>query len=143
MKIYTTPCAQVSRTGCKFLKWLLPDKKVYKPQTAAPAFSAAGKALRNGEFEQGVSETPLSLYEQNCFARQTRQHIQNILDRTGVFSEIPAPALPNIQAASVNGILEEVSRNIAKMDQYLYSAKNCMEEILRVNSGRQESVSLN
>ncbi|MDD5596763.1 MAG: hypothetical protein PHV82_02395 [Victivallaceae bacterium] len=137
MKIYTTPCVKVSRSRFKFLKWLFPDKKIYKRQNNDNRLSAAGKALRNGEFEPEVSETPLSLYEQSCFARRTRQHIRNILEQPSIPGEVPGPA------ASVTGILEEVSRNIAKMDQNLYSAKSCMEEILRAGSARHDSVSLN
>jgi hypothetical protein len=113
---------KISRGRFKFIRLLLPGKKIYK---------------------RGVSETPMSLYEQSDFARRTRQHIQNTLDRTSAGCEISVPSPLNAPAASINGILEEVSRNISKIDQNLYSAKTCMEEILRTNSGSRESVSLN
>ena len=79
--------------------------------------------------------------KQISIARQSRLKVQNILARR-YFKANSTPEVPN-SAISISNMLEEITRNISKMDQNLYSAKANMEEIIRMNISNDESVSLN
>ena len=62
--------------------------------------------------------------------------IQQSFHENSSFKLKPGTAMP------ISNILEDISQNISKMDQNLYSTKANMEEILRANSQGNEFVSL-
>ena len=113
-KIFTTPCTRTRRRKFKFLPSIFRLKKLNKP---------------------------ITLHEQAHLVRQTRLRIQNILAKQ-TFGETVNLKLNNTIAMPISEILEDISQNISKMDQNLYTAKASMEEILRVDSNDREFVSL-
>lgn len=85
---------------------------------------------------------PLALSEQISLAKQLRLKFQNALAQqrfheNSSFKLSPGTTMP------LSNILEDISQNISKMDQNLYSTKANMEDILRANSPENEFVSLN
>lgn len=84
----------------------------------------------------------VAISEQVDLARKSRLRIQNALAQQ-TFSENSNLKLSPNTAMPISNILENISQNISKMDQNLYSAKANMEEILRANSTDSEFVSLN
>ena len=82
-----------------------------------------------------------TISEQVSLARQSRLKVQAALAQQA-FSETSNLKLNNTTAVPISEILEDISQNISKMDQNLYTAKANMEEILRVNSNDNEFVSL-
>lgn len=89
-----------------------------------------------------AKDETLSPEEQIRLARKTRLKVQNILAGQH-FSGNYAPNTIQNTAISISHILEEIARNISKMDQNLYSTKANMEEILRTNNSSNEFVTLN
>ena len=83
----------------------------------------------------------LTISEQINRAKQLRLKIQNALAIQG-FNEDSNFKLSPSTAMPISNILENISQNISKMDQNLYSTKANMEEILRANSPENEFVSL-
>lgn len=82
----------------------------------------------------------LTLCEQVSLARQSRLKVQNALTQQGFSDNSSLKFSP--AAVPISEILEEISQNISKMDQNLYTAKTNMEEILHANSNDNEFVSL-
>ena len=85
---------------------------------------------------------PVDSAEQIRLAGQTRLKVQNVLAKQGFSENSSLKLIPNT-AILISNILEDISQNISKMDQNLYSAKTNIEEILRTNSNDNEFVSLN
>ncbi len=83
----------------------------------------------------------LVLSEQINLAKQIRLKVQNALAQQS-FHEISSFKLSPGTTMPISNILEEISQNISKMDQNLYSTKANMEEILHANSPENEFVSL-
>lgn len=82
-----------------------------------------------------------SLYNQVRLARQTRLNIQNALVREQVNETCGFNFNNNIEKP-ISEVLEDISRNISKMDQNVYAARANMEDVLRANSNTPEFVSL-
>jgi hypothetical protein len=82
-----------------------------------------------------------ALDEQLSLAKQSRLKVQAALAQQ-IFSEHSSLNLSSNSVMSIPNIFEDISQNIAKMDQNLYSTKANMEEILRTNSNDKELVSL-
>lgn len=85
---------------------------------------------------------PKSICEQISLGRQSRLKVQNALAHQA-FSENPGLKFPPNAAVPISNMLEEISQNLSKMDQNLYSTKANMEEIIRSNNNNNEFVSLN
>lgn len=83
-----------------------------------------------------------SMFEQFHLALQSRLKVQNALAEQ-TFIENSALKLNLKASMPISNILEDISQNISKMDQNLYSTKANMEEILRTNLADNEFVSLN
>ena len=90
----------------------------------------------------GAKAKPLNSAEQIHLVRQIRLKVQNALSR-GFFHGNSALKLSPNTTMSISNLLEDISQNISKMDQNLYSTKTNMEEILRTNPSENEFVSLN
>ncbi len=83
----------------------------------------------------------LSKSEQIALARGTRLKVQNILAEHHFSANSSITAISNT-ALSISNMLEEITHNISKMDQNLYSAKANMEELLRTNSSNNDFIAL-
>ena len=94
-----------------------------------------------GIFVTPSTKNKLSPAEQIHLARQARLKVQNILARRHFNANSGLNTISNT-TISISNMLEEITRNISKMDQNLYSAKANMEEILRTNNSNNEFVSL-
>ena len=81
--------------------------------------------------------------DKSCFkneageARQKRLRVQNALA-----NKLPALKVNKSIAKPISALLDDISQNILKMDQNLYTTKVNMEEMLRTNSSDKEFVSL-
>ena len=84
----------------------------------------------------------IAISEQVNLARQSHLKVQDALSQQ-TFSEHSNFTLSPNTAMPISNILEDISQNISKMDQNLYSTKANMEEILHTNSNDREFVSLN
>ena len=138
-EIFTTPCAKTGWGGFSFLRRLFRGEKLSGSREQNQRLLTAGRALNQGKFDKTLRE-PLSLAKQTGLARQTRLNVQNTLvqEQPG---EIGSFNLNNT-VKPVSEVLEDISRNISKMDQNVYAARSNMEEILRANVSNTEFVSM-
>jgi len=82
-----------------------------------------------------------TLSEQISRAKQLCLKVQNALIQQS-FHENSCFRLKPGTAMPISSILEDISQNISKMDQNLYSTKANMEEILHTSSSNNEFVAL-
>lgn len=83
----------------------------------------------------------MPLYHRTRLVRQIRLKVQQALAEP-VFDATAGLKLSHNTLKPMAEVLEEISRNISKMDQNLYAARAGMEEIRRVKPDKSEFVSL-